>query len=254
MKKSAIEKALAVLESFSKDHREQSISEIAQRQGLPFSSTHRIASRLVDLGYLYRDPHTKQLSLGTRVYYLGKIAALSMNIINIALPFMEELRDTTGETVNLYFREGDSRICYEHAQSNQRLQFSVELGKRMPLWAGASGKCFLAYLPEEQFEEIVAQAQPLTKNTIAERDALARETALIRKRGYSMSHSEREEGVSSVAVPIFNREGAVVASLAVSGPSFRFDDARLDNIIAGAVGTARKISAALGYEPSRTSS
>jgi len=254
MKKSSIEKALAVLESFSKDHTKQTISEIAQRQGLPFPTTHRIASRLVDLGYLYRDPQTKQLSLGARVYYLGKIAALSMNIINIALPFMEELRDKTKETVNLYFREGDSRICYEHVQSNQRLQFSVELGKRMPLWAGASGKCFLAFLPEEQFEKIAAQARPLTKNTIVDRDALARETALIRKRGYSMSCSEREEGVSSVAAPIFNREGVPAAVLAVSGPSFRFVDTQLDDIIAGTVDTARKISSTLGYESSATSS
>jgi DNA-binding IclR family transcriptional regulator len=69
-----------------------------------------------------------------------------------------------------------------------------------------------------------------------------------------MSCSEREEGVSSVAAPIFNREGVPAAVLAVSGPSFRFVDSQLDDIIAGTVDTARKISSTLGYESSATSS
>ncbi len=247
-KYTAIEKALGVLECFSDSNPELTIREIAVSLGIPFSTAHRTIKVLVDAGYLYRNPNSKVLSLGAKLYYLGKIANKSMNIINISLPLMERLRDITGETVNLYFREGNSRICYEHAESNQTLKHSAKLGKRFPLWAGASGKCFLSYLPENEFNDIVSEAKPLTANTITSREQFVNEIRTIRSRGYSKSLSEREEGVASIAVPIFNQEGKVTACIAVSGPSFRIQGQQIDHIIEQTLIYAKEISFLLGFK------
>lgn len=247
-KMTAIEKALKVIECFSKVSPELSVQDISEKLSLPFPSAHRIVKTLIETGYLYRNPNTKLLSLGAKLYYLGKIANTSMNIINISLPLMNDLRDKTGETVNLYFREGNFRICYEHAESTQTLKHSAELGKYFPLWAGASGKCFLAFLPEDHFEEIIAEAKPLTVNTITDREKFISEIKLIRKRNFSISNSEREKGVSSIATPIFNQESKMVACLAVSGPSFRFSGKKLNDMIELAKEHAQKISSLLGYD------
>jgi len=246
-KKTAIEKALAVIECFSSSNPELSAQEISNMLKLPFSSTHRIVKTLLESGYLYRNPNTKLFSLGAKIYYLGKIAQYSMNIINISLPLMQDLRDKTEETVNLYFREGNYRICYERAVSHQSLKHSAVLGKPLPLWAGASGKCFLTFLSPEERQEIITNAKPLTKNTITEPGKFMKEIEIIRERGYAFSNSEREERVSSVATPIFNQEAKIVACLAVSGPSFRLTGQKLDQIIRLALEYSFKISSLLGY-------
>lgn len=248
-KKTAIEKALAVIECFSSSDPELSVQEISNMLQLPFPSTHRIVKTLFESGYLYRNPNTKLFSLGAKIYYLGKIAQYSMNIINISLPLMEELRDKTEETVNLYFREGNYRICYERAVSHQTLKHSAVLGKPLPLWAGASGKCFLAFILPEERQEIISEAKPLTRNTITELEKFVKEIEIIREKGYAFSNSEREEGVSSVATPIFNQESKIVACLAVSGPSFRLTGKKLDQIITLALEYSRNISSLLGYDP-----
>jgi len=247
-KPTAIEKALSVLECFSKALPELSVSDIAQKLDLPFPSAHRIVKTLIDTGYIYRNPNTKLLSLGAKLYYLGKIARTSVNIINISLPLMENLRDITNETVNLYFREGDYRICYEHAESNQTLKHSVDLGKHLPLWAGASGKCFMAFMAPDDLERIINQAEQLTPNTITKREDFINEFGKIIENGFSMSDSEREEGVSSVAAPIFNHESKMVACITVSGPSFRILGEQLDRIIENVTKYACEISSLLGYK------
>ena len=247
-KRTAIEKALSVLECFSKVQPELSVSEIAQKLDLPFPSAHRIVKTLIESGYIYKNQNTKLLSLGAKLYYLGKIASTSVNIINISLPLMENLRDKTNETVNLYFREGDYRICYEHAISNQTLKHSVELGKHLPLWAGASGKCFMAFLAPDHLEKVIAQAEKLTVNTITKREDFVNEIHKIMEKGFAISDSEREEGVSSVAAPIFNHESKMIACITISGPSFRILGAQLDSIIKNVTEYAAKISSLLGYK------
>ncbi|MCF4113222.1 MULTISPECIES: IclR family transcriptional regulator [Dethiosulfovibrio] len=249
-KKGTINKALAVLDCFSDDCPRLTVSEIASKLDIPFATAHRTIVKLLGGNFLDRDQETKKLSLGPKLYYLGRLARSSNSLMAVCRPFMEKLRDRTEETVNLYVMEGNCRICYEQTESFQPLKHASPLGKKLPLWAGASGKCFLAFIEgkdDDLIADMVDQIHPLTPSTIPNEEALLDELEKIRSRGYAISEAEREEGVSSVAAPIFDGNGDIVASLAVSGPSIRFDSQRKDLFAKALLETVREISVKLGY-------
>lgn len=241
----SIGKALEILELFSFSKESFSVSEIADELEIPFSTAHRICNFLTERGFLYRNIKTKRLSLGTKIYYLGKVAHNSKNIANIALPVMQRIRDDINETVNLYFREGNSRICLEQAQSRQSLMHASPIGKKWPLWAGASGKCFLAFSDEKESLNITSKARPLTPNTILKQEEFKKEFRKIRNQGYAISEAERELGVSSVAAPISEPDGTIRACLAISGPSARYYGEHLDKIIKATIEGAIEITKGL---------
>lgn len=243
---SSIGKALDILEVIGMAKgKGLSISKIAQELNIPFSTAHRITSYLLERGFLYRDPKKRKLTLGAKLCYLGRIALESKNITSIALPIMIRIRNDLNETVNLYIKEGNSRICIEQAESNQPLKHSSPIGQKLPLWAGASGKCFLAFEEKQTAILLIKQAAQLTPNTITNQEKFMSVLDEIRKRGYAISEGEREEGVSSVAAPIFGSDGTMQACLAISGPSVRFKGKHLERIIQAALIGSREITITL---------
>ncbi|KUK14132.1 MAG: Transcriptional regulator, IclR, partial [bacterium 42_11] len=217
----SVRRAFSILMTFSADCRKQNLTEISQKLGLPLSTTSRIVSVLCELGFLQKDDDRKVYRLGPALYYLSSIAREDLEVRNVALPFMRKLRDTYKETVNLYILDGDHRVCIEQVESPLGLRRAARIGDRLPLWAGSSGRCFLAYMEKEEVERILSMIKPFSSNTITDKNEIYRRLEKIRREGYDISNSEREEGVATVASPIFDSMGKVVACLAVAGPSFR---------------------------------
>ena len=244
----ALKKGLSVLTCFSWYAPALSVSEIAAKLSLPLSTASRIVSALVETGFLDRDEDSRQLRLGSVCYYLGSLAKRSGALRTVALPYMEELRRRINETVNLYLREGRIRVCYEQLESSHNLKRSAKLGDRFPLWAGASGRCFLAFMKPEDVASILKDATPLTPNTLVDPAKVEERLRVVRTRGYEMSSAEREQGVSSVAVPIFDASNMPVACLTVSGPIPRFTESMVAELVPAAIESARAISLRLGAE------
>lgn len=245
---SALKKGLAVLSSFSWTKNAMTLSEIARDRDLPLPTAARLIKALETEGFLERDTKTKRYHLGFKCSLLGAIAKKTGVLRMIATPYMEELRSMFNETVNLYLREGDLRICYEQIESSFNLKRSAKLGDRFPLWAGAAGRCFLAFMKKEEIDRILKNIEPLTANTILDKDMVNQKSLEVKKRGYSFSVSEREEGVSSVAAPIFDTSLQPVACLSVSGPTSRFSEKMIDALIPQLKQRCLLISLKLGAE------
>ncbi len=245
---SALKKGLGVLSCFSWTKTQMSLTEIAREQGLPLPTAARLARALEEEGFLERDKKTKVFQLGFKCYLLGSIAKKTGFLRTIALPHMEELRKLFNETVNLYVREGDWRICYEQVESSLNLKRSARLGARFPLWAGASGRCFMAFMEKEEVDRLLDEVEPLTENTILSRKKVYEKIRELREKGYGTSVSEREEGVSSVAVPIFDGSMQSIACMTLSGPTARFSEQMISALIPALKARCREISLKLGAE------
>jgi len=244
----AAERTLDILLAFLREGRQFGISDLSRTVHLPKATVHRLVSVLAGRGFLARDPGTARYRVGLAAFRLGTLFLDQTHVRAAALPVIRELASVTGETVNLNVVIDGRRVCIEKAESTHDIRHAVELGRPMPLYAGASGKLLLAYLPEAEISAIVAAGLPrLTERTPVQRDKLLRQLAEIRRRGVAVSSDERVAGASSVSAPIRDGIGRVVAGLTISGPTYRFTPERVREFITLVQDGARRVSIALGY-------
>lgn len=219
----AVERAVHILKTFSIDENKLSLSEIATRTKLPLTTALRLVKTLEEVNLLQQN-EDKTYSLGSLVYLLGNIAKVNFKPQQIIYPYLKAIRDETKEAVSLYGVEGEHRVCFMHVESLLSMRCVMRVGDRAQLWAGAGGKALLAFLGEEIIERELKKAHPITSTTIHDPDTLRKELEDIREKGYAVSWGEREEGIFSIAVPIFDRQGKVVFSFSVAGPATRFTE------------------------------
>lgn len=233
----SVERALSILNCFSEAKYELSLTEISREIGLSPSTTSRLISTLEDNNFLTRNPENQKYYLGSKIAQLGSLSFCNMGFRKIALPYMVELRDLFNETVSLYVAERNYRVCIERVESTQSLRKVISIGKPMPLTRGASGRLILSYLNKDQIRNILYEDPYVTEAELEE----------TKRKGYAISFGEREEGVTSIAAPVFNAEKKMITALTMSGPSVRFSNERIDIMIKKVVEYANKISYALGY-------
>ncbi len=241
----SVQRALDILNCFTWEKKELSLTEIASLIGLPKSTTSRMLSTLTTNGYLQRDDLHGKYRLGTRLFYLGSIVKESFELRTIAKPVMTKLRDETKETVNLYIQEGTRRVCIDQVEGVLSVRRLVRIGEQFPLWLGASGKVLLAYGSETIRQVVYREAMALTGNL--NMDVLSAELAGVMDKGYAISHGEREAGVSSIAAPVFDWNGQVMAAITISGPTTRFTPEKIAEWIPLIIQRAEEISAELGW-------
>ncbi|AEG14401.1 transcriptional regulator, IclR family [Desulfofundulus kuznetsovii DSM 6115] len=246
----SLTKALKILDSFTLEKPELSIGEIVFLLDMPKTTVIRLVSTLEKNKYLERDQVTKKYRLGTKLLCFANIVQRTLKVREVALPVMKEIRDQSGETVYLNIIENDERMCVEYVESNQELQRVVFVGQRSPLYAGASAKVLLAYLPEVKIKEYLSKIklEALASHTITNSNELLEELTIIRNQGYAISNSELIEGVFSICAPVFNHERTVVASLALGLPAVRANEKRITEFIALVKSGAKEISRRLGYD------
>lgn len=241
-------KALAILDCLGADHPELGVSEIARQLGMPTSTVGRLLVTLHSAGVLSQDPTTQRYRLGSKVLSWAAVYMNGLDVREKARPMLEELHRLTQETVNVYARDGLERVCIDRIESPQRLRVIVQIGERMPLYAGSAGKAILAYAPSAVVERILERPlERMTDNTITDPDKLLEELRSIRNHGYATSHSERFTDVLGLAAPVFDASGNVLASLNVAGPLVRFGDAEVAKYAPEVMRLAQEVSQSLGY-------
>ncbi|MFC3771833.1 IclR family transcriptional regulator [Paenibacillus sp. GCM10012303] len=213
----AVERALDILSLFT-DETELSLTEIAAKTELHKSTVHRLLASLEGKGYLVRNAETEKYRIGFRIWELAANMSQSDDPGVLLQPEMERLRDSLGETISLYVRDGNERIRIQAVQSNQAIRRVAPIGARLPLSVGASSKVLIAFAePDEQAQLL----HELEWASPADRDAFVGQLGDIRRLGYATSIEEREPGAAAVSAPIYNRAHKLVAALGVSGPSNR---------------------------------
>ena len=180
------------------------LAELCERTGLPRATAHRLAAGLEVHRLLARD--------GEGRWRLGPVLTELAGQVNDPLlaagaGVLPRLRELTGESVQLYRREGTSRICVAALEPPAGLRDTVPVGTRLPMTAGSGAKVLLAYSDTATQQAVLPMAK-FTDRTLAE----------VRKRGWAQSAAEREPGVASVSAPVRDGRGAVIAAVSVSGP------------------------------------
>lgn len=246
-----VERTLQILEAFSLQEPEYTAYELAQKIGIPQSTIYRFLRILVRKGFLEQDPITKKFRLGIRVFELGSIVLKNMKLHKIALPFIEELSNKSGETVHLGILDGYEVVSIESIESTHSLRIANPIGKRCCLHSTGIGKAILAFLPDEKIVEIIKNKglPKFTPNTITDIETLKREISLIRERGYAVDNQENEIGIRCVAAPIRDHTGKVVASISISGPAIRITNGKIPEFAKLVIEVSNKISELLGYKP-----
>ncbi len=246
----SVRRAFDVLFAFSIEQPVLSVAEIAIRVGLNRTTVHRLVGTLEACGMIRRDRATQKYTLSARILRLSDIFLQHSDIRAVALASMFTLRDKTNETVALHLREGMSRIVIAQVGANRDVRHMYRnLGEPIALHLGAPGKVILAH---ESPEEIAAYLDhgPLvgtTSHSVTDPVVLGQDLATIARQGYAVSSEERSLGVVSLAAPIFDATGMVVASVNVSGPSQRIRKADLRAFAPIVVEIGREISHELGY-------
>ncbi|HEX6499985.1 MAG TPA: IclR family transcriptional regulator [Micromonosporaceae bacterium] len=237
-----------VLLMFAKGPSALGVSEIARELGLSKAVVHRILQSLASRSLVRADAGTREYRLGPGAIALGVRALRDFDLRRAARPTLRRLRDATRETTTLSARVQDTRIYLDQYESPQEIKMTVPLGRPYPLYAGASSRVILAFLPEETIERIIADGlEPLTAETIRDPVELRRVLAATRTSGWSASCGERQQGAGSVAAPVFGIDGDVVGAISVCGPVNRFDASAVERYVPLLHAASEEVSRALGW-------
>jgi IclR family acetate operon transcriptional repressor len=248
---SSIEKAIDILFCFDPKHPQLRLTDISQRLGLHKSTTHRLLSLLKKKRLITADAASQLYGLGPGIVELAWVILRQQDLRTVCAPYLERLRQATNETVSLYIRMGDCRVCIEELESGQEIKYSQTVGLTAPLHVGAPGKVLLAFLPPAELEALLATLPltAVTSHTITDREQLLQELATVRQRGYAVSVGERSLWASAAAAPIWDWSGRPIAALSVLGPSQRLTSKVLPALGQQVQQVALEISGALGYSP-----
>jgi IclR family transcriptional regulator, KDG regulon repressor len=244
-----ISRTIQILRSFSKDKKELSLAELHHKLGLSKSSLQRILNTLVMNGFLEKDNKKKTYKLGIELYYLGKLVEEHSHLLMTAKPYLKDLRERFGENVYLNIIENDERKCIAFEAGKHDLMTISYIGQTSPLYAGASAKVLLAFLPTDKIQQYFHKIElvPITKNTIIDKEKIKEELHNIKEKGYSISFGERVFGVCSISAPILNRWGEVIAGISLSAPMVRVNDSIIGDFISSIKEVANQISDKLKF-------
>jgi DNA-binding IclR family transcriptional regulator len=202
----------------------RSFTQIVEATGFTRPTTHRLIKAMEDHGLL-STVGGRGYRLGPRLLALAATAMRDLPLRDLARPALERLCAATGESAQLYIRDGNRRVCIDAVESPSELRTIVDVGASLPLTKGSAGKVFLAWGED------------------------AAGLAAVRRRGWAESVGERAPGVASVSAPVFDSHGDVAAAVSVSGPSDRLGGGG-ERYGPAVVAAAREIQAALGASAS----
>jgi IclR family transcriptional regulator, pca regulon regulatory protein len=214
-------RGLAVIRSFSALSPQQTLSEVAERSQLSRAGARRILLTLQTLGYVTSDGRLFRLT--PRILDLGFAYLSSMPIWNLAEPVMEDLVADVKESCSAAVLEQTDIVYVLRVPTHQIMRITLGVGSRLPAWCTSMGRVLLADLPEPEMLARLATCElsARTRHTLTDPDAIAARVAQARRQGWCIVNQELEEGLISVAVPVRNRAGRVIAALNVSGQANR---------------------------------
>jgi DNA-binding IclR family transcriptional regulator len=240
-RRSVLRRALRILDTVTGEG--LTLSEISRRSGVPLTTTHRIVAELLEWGALERD-RDGGYRIGLRLWEVAALAPRSVGLQRIALPFMQDLYETTHRGVHLAVREKDEVVFVERFVSPETAGERPRVGGRYAMHATAVGLVLLAHAPLELQEEVIGgPLTTFTEWTTATARELRQALADVRRSGYAVSDRQINREYVSVAAPIYGSDGTVVAALSLIVPHTEPHGPSVGHLVQA---TARGISRALG--------
>ncbi|HEV8314460.1 MAG TPA: IclR family transcriptional regulator [Burkholderiaceae bacterium] len=214
-------RGLSVIRSFSAEAPSQTLSEVAQRTGLTRAGARRILLTLEGLGYV--EMQGRQFRLTPKILDLGFAYLSSLPLWNLAEPVMEALVADVKESCSAAVLEGSDIVYVLRVPTHKIMSINLGLGSRLPAYCTSMGRVLLADLPADEVRERLnaTERRALTARTVTDLSALQEIVAQVRQRGWCLVNQELEEGLVSLAAPIRDRSGRVIAAMNISGQANR---------------------------------
>ncbi|WP_420998110.1 IclR family transcriptional regulator [Cupriavidus sp. 30B13] len=214
-------RGLSVIRAFDAQHPAQTLSEIAHASGLTRAGARRILLTLVGLGYVRADGRLFRLT--PKILDLGFAYLTSMPFWNLAEPIMEALSQEVHESCSISVLDGTEIVYVLRVPARKIMTINLSIGSRLPAYCSSMGRVLLAGLPDAELDRVLAASdlRPRTDRTVTDPAALKAIVAGIRARGWAQNDQELEEGLVSLAAPIRNRAGQVIAAINISGQANR---------------------------------
>lgn len=248
----SLERGLAVIRCFNAEHPRLTLSEVAHETGLTRAAARRFLLTLADLGYVRSDG--RYFSLTARVLELGFSYLSSLTLPEVANPHLERLSAAVHESCSVSVLDAGEVVYVARVAASRIMTVSINVGTRFPAYATSMGHVLLAGLTPEALGDYLAATTftPFTDRTIIDEEALRRELERVREQGFSIVDQELEEGLRSIAAPVRDPAGAVIAAVNISAhASRRTIDAMKDELLPSLLTAAKNIEADLAAASGR---
>lgn len=239
-----VDKVTMVIEHLSRTRDGCGVNETSRILDLDPSGVYRIMSALQKSEWVRQDSANKKYLPGVKLLEIGVSMLSNLDLRTAGEQYLTELQQVTGESCFLNLHVGSNRIVIDQRLSHHELLYHVPIGRRAPLWLGASSKVIMAYLPPEEIDAIFSKLT--TQKEMIDLNKLRQELDEIRDRGFAISKGELAQGIRGIAAPVFCNGHQVLGSLSTAGPASRVSAAIARKHTPIVKNLARKISLQLG--------
>jgi DNA-binding IclR family transcriptional regulator len=247
----SIERAFAILAQIAESPDGINLADLSKSVGLHTSTTFHIVRTMTDLGAVRQNRTTKRYHLGRMIFGLAAGSSRELDLVATATPFIEKLAQETGESSHLGLRSGDRVVVAARVAGTGAFQLVERAGAFRPPHCTALGKVLFAALPDAQFDAFLERAEltPSTSKSITDKALLRAEIERVRVAKVAFDDAEFDEEVRCVAAPVYDHTGQVVGAIGLSGPIWRMNLQRMEQITQRVREIAAELSQELGHSP-----
>lgn len=229
MSSKTVSKALNVLEVFTAEAPSWGLRDISKSVGLSHTVVYRILRSFEEKGYIFQNPETKKYELGIKFIELGNIISENLRIYDLINPILHKAAVESGESVVLTIVDNNEGLFVKIAESEQNIKFAESVGKRSPLYIGASHKVILAYFPEELQHQIIEQGLEKNAKSIETKESFLETLEEIKVKGWFYTAGETYTDVAAISIPLFDSRNYIIGSVSIAGPVFRLTEEKAIN-------------------------
>jgi DNA-binding IclR family transcriptional regulator len=242
----SVDRALTILEVLARVG-EAGVTEIAMELGVHKSTAFRLVATLEAHRLVEQAGDRGRYRLGVGVLRLAGATTARLDLVQEARPICRQLAADTGETVNIAVLAEQSALYLDQIAGSSALQSHNWVGQHIPLHATSNGKVLLSELDQHRLDAALGKLTAYTPQTIVRKAELRTALERVREQGYALAADELEVGLTAAAAPVRNAHGDILASISVSGPSFRLTEDRLSGVVTALVAAAAEVSHRLGW-------
>jgi DNA-binding IclR family transcriptional regulator len=242
---------LDILESFSDQEDELSVTELCNRLELHKKNVSRLLTTLENRGYIEQNKITGNFRLGLKIFEMGQVFFHKMGLLKQARPVLEDLVNKCNETAYVGVLRGEEIVYLDTVETSQSVRIISRVGWRVPAYCTAIGKAQIAFLPENEIKDLLKRTElkSFTKNTITDAEKIMEHLKMVASQGYAVDEGEYETDIKCVGVPVRDYSLRVVAGITISGPSSRMGEEKIKPELIELVKEAgTEISRRMGYD------
>ena len=246
----SLQKGLMVLEAFARSAHPMTLQEIAGELGIGPTTMFRFLHTLEKTGFIEKDIKHKTYRLTPKVLTLGYAVFHSSDLWQTAHPYLVKTSARLNETMNMAILDGTDILYIDRIKTQKILQINLEIGSKLPAYCTSMGRVLLSGLPEDEAREILSASkrEKFTEKTLTDINAIERVLEKTRREGYALNDGELAPELKSIAAPVRNETGRVVAAVNIAVHASQYDVSKMKKVLLPALKeTTQTISAALGH-------